>query len=79
MPESIKIILEGSFAPGVVVKDLILRIIGDIKADGADYRSLEFHGSAVEKMSLAERMTLCNMGIEMGATKMLLVLQIKRF
>ncbi len=67
VPESIKIILEGSFAPGVVVKDLILRIIGDIKADGADYRSLEFHGSAVEKMSLAERMTLCNMGIEMGA------------
>ncbi|WP_352425287.1 3-isopropylmalate dehydratase large subunit [Aminomonas paucivorans] len=67
VPESIKITLTGSFQKGVSAKDLILKIIGDIKADGADYMSVEFHGPGIHAMSLAERMTLCNMGIEMGA------------
>jgi len=67
VPESMKITAKGSFKKGVSAKDLILKIIGDIKADGADYMSVEFHGPAISQMSLAERMTLCNMGIEMGA------------
>lgn len=67
VPESMKITLTGSFSKGVSAKDLILKIIGDIKADGADYMSVEFHGDGVGAMSLSERMTLCNMGIEMGA------------
>lgn len=67
VPESMKITVKGSFKKGVSAKDLILKIIGDIKADGADYMSVEFHGPAISQMSLAERMTLCNMGIEMGA------------
>lgn len=67
VPKSIKIYVEGEFEPGVTAKDLILTIIGDIKSDGADYMSVEFHGPAIEAMSIAERMTLCNMGIEMGA------------
>ncbi len=67
VPESLKITVTGQFKKGVSAKDLILKIIGDIKADGADYMSVEFHGPAIEAMSLAERMTLCNMGIEMGA------------
>ncbi len=67
VPESLKITCTGRFKPGVTAKDLILKIIGDIKADGADYMSVEFHGAGIEAMSLAERMTLCNMGIEMGA------------
>ena len=67
VPESMKITVKGSFKKGVSAKDLILKIIGDIKADGADYMSVEFHGPATSQMSLAERMTLCNMGIEMGA------------
>ncbi|EHM09560.1 homoaconitate hydratase family protein/3-isopropylmalate dehydratase, large subunit [Thermanaerovibrio velox DSM 12556] len=67
VPESMKITVTGSFPKGVSAKDLILKIIGDIKADGADYMSVEFHGPGIEAMSLAERMTLCNMGIEMGA------------
>ncbi|MCX7829133.1 MAG: 3-isopropylmalate dehydratase large subunit [Thermanaerothrix sp.] len=67
VPESMKITLKGSFPKGVSAKDLILKIIGDIKADGADYMSVEFHGPGIEAMSLSERMTLCNMGIEMGA------------
>jgi len=62
-----KVTVKGSFKKGVTAKDLILKIIGDIKADGADYMSVEFHGPGIADMSLAERMTLCNMGIEMGA------------
>lgn len=67
VPRSLKINVSGKFKAGVSAKDLILKIIGDIKADGADYMSVEFHGSGIENMSVAERMTLCNMGIEMGA------------
>ncbi len=66
VPESMKIEIEGSFPRGVYAKDLILKIIGDIGADGADYKSVEFTGSAVKEMSISERMTLCNMVIEMG-------------
>lgn len=67
VPRSIKVYVDGSFCPGVSAKDFILTLIGDIKSDGADYMSVEFHGPAIEAMSIAERMTLCNMGIEMGA------------
>lgn len=67
VPESLKITVTGNFRQGVSTKDLILKIIGDIKSDGADYMSVEFHGSGIDDMSVAERMTLCNMGIEMGA------------
>ncbi len=67
VPESVKITVTGDFRPGVSPKDLILKIIGDMGADGADYLSVEFHGEAIDNMSLSGRMTLCNMGIEMGA------------
>lgn len=67
VPESIKVYVEGIFKPGVSAKDFILTLIGDMGSDGADYMSVEFHGPAIEAMSIAERMTLCNMGIEMGA------------
>lgn len=48
-------------------KDVILRLIGDLGADGATYRALEFTGSAVKNMSVASRMTMSNMAIEAGA------------
>ena len=67
VPKSIRIEVEGEFPAGVFAKDLILTIIGDIGADGANYQSVEFDGQAIRDMSIAERMTLCNMGIEMGA------------
>lgn len=67
VPHSVKITVSGTFAKGVSAKDLILKIIGDFKADGADYMSVEFHGAAIDAMSISERMTLCNMGVEMGA------------
>lgn len=67
VPESIKIEILGDFPKGVYAKDLILKIIGDLGSDGADYKSVEFTGDGVRKMSISERMTLCNMVIEMGA------------
>ena len=67
VPQSMKITVEGEFSPGVSAKDLILTILGDVGGSGADYLSVEYHGEAINLMSIAERMTLCNMSVEMGA------------
>lgn len=67
VPESIKVVLEGNFAPGVSAKDLILYIIGQIGVDGALYQVLEFTGPAVAQISMDGRFTTCNMAIEAGA------------
>ena len=67
VPETIKINVEGKFKPCVTPKDLILSIIGKIGADGATYKATEFTGSTIREMSMAGRMTLCNMTVEMGA------------
>ena len=67
VPESIKVVLEGEFAPGVSAKDLILHIIGQIGVDGALYQVLEFTGPAVAQISMDGRFTMCNMAIEAGA------------
>ncbi|MEM0493325.1 MAG: 3-isopropylmalate dehydratase large subunit [Candidatus Thermoplasmatota archaeon] len=66
IPHSIKIMLEGRLREGVYAKDLILSIIGDISASGADYCSVEFHGD-VDQFSIDDRFTICNMGVEIGA------------
>ncbi len=66
VPASMKIVLNGKLTPPASAKDLILRIIGDIGASGADYLSVEFHGD-VANLSMEERMTIANMGVEMGA------------
>ena len=65
-PPTIRIDLRGSLSPGVSAKDLVLRIIGDIGADGANYCAVEFHGD-VQPLSISQRFTIANMGIEMGA------------
>jgi 3-isopropylmalate/(R)-2-methylmalate dehydratase large subunit len=67
VPETFKIEVSGDFQKGVSAKDLILHLIGQIGADGATYKSLEFHGGAVSKMSLAGRFTIANMAVEAGA------------
>lgn len=67
VPETIRIEVDGWLPEMVTPKDVILDIIGDIGADGATYKAIEFHGTTVEEMSIAGRMTLCNMAIEMGA------------
>ena len=67
VPGSIKIIVKGKLPRGVYSKDLILKIIGDLRADGATYKSVEFYGETIESMSMDARFTICNMGVEMGA------------
>lgn len=67
VPETIKVIIEGEMPEGVMSKDMILRLIGDLGADGATYRALEFSGPAVDAMSVSSRMTMANMAIEAGA------------
>ncbi len=67
VPETLRIVLHGALPPRVSAKDVILHIIGDLRADGADYCSVEFAGEAIRAMSVAGRMVLCNMAAEMGA------------
>lgn len=66
VPESIKINLMGKFPKMVSAKDLVLQIIGDIGADGANYGSVEFHGE-IKNLTMADRITVANMAVEMGA------------
>lgn len=66
IPQSIKITLQKTLPRYVTAKDVILSIIGDVSASGADYCSVEFHG-AVSQFSVDERFTIANMGVEMGA------------
>ncbi|MGQ9679152.1 MAG: 3-isopropylmalate dehydratase large subunit [Candidatus Bathyarchaeia archaeon] len=66
VPETICIGVEGSLQHNVLPKDLILKIIGLIGADGATYKALEFSGETIRRMNISGRMTLCNMAIEMG-------------
>ena len=67
VPETIKVVIDGELPANVMSKDVILRLIGDLGADGATYRALEFTGSAVKNMSIASRTTMANMAIEAGA------------
>ena len=67
VPESIKVLIEGPLPSGVFGKDVMLFLIGQLTADGGTYCSIEFHGSYVSGLSVSERMTLCNLAMEMGA------------
>jgi len=67
VPESLRIIINGTLPERVSAKDVILHIIGDLRADGANYCSVEFTGETVREMSIASRMVLTNMAAEMGA------------
>lgn len=66
VPESIKITVEGELPLGVTSKDLCLKIIGDLGADGGIYASVEIQGSAISNMSLESRMVIPNMMAEFG-------------
>ena len=67
VPEIIEVRLEGKAPEGVFPKDVILNVLGRIKADGAVYKAIDFTGSYVESLNVAGRMVICNMAVEMGA------------
>jgi 3-isopropylmalate/(R)-2-methylmalate dehydratase large subunit len=67
-PSTLKITFAGTLPAGVYAKDVILSIIGRIGVNGATDKVIEFDGPVVDAMSMEERMTLCNMAIEAGAT-----------
>ena len=67
VPSTIRIEVQGTLAEWVSAKDLILYLIGKLGADGADYRAVEFDGPTIRRMSVASRMVLTNLAMEMGA------------
>lgn len=67
VPETMYFRLEGEMGDGVLGKDVILHIIGEIGFDGATYKAMEFGGEGVAAMSIEDRMTVANMGVEAGA------------
>ena len=67
VPESFKINLTGCFNKGIMSKDFILKLIGDLSTKGAIYKSFEFHGEGVKNLSIDARMTISNMVVEAGA------------
>jgi 3-isopropylmalate/(R)-2-methylmalate dehydratase large subunit len=66
VPESMRFFLEGEMPAGVMAKDVILHVIGDIGFDGATYRAMQWEGPGVYSMSMDDRMTIANMAIEAG-------------
>ncbi len=67
VPSAIRFVLRGKLQPYVSGKDVILHISGDIGVDGALYKSMEFTGDGTAGLSMADRLTICNMAIEAGA------------
>jgi 3-isopropylmalate/(R)-2-methylmalate dehydratase large subunit len=68
LPETLRIDITGNLADGVYAKDVILSVIARLGVNGATNKVIEFSGPVVDGMSMAERMTLCNMAIEAGGT-----------
>jgi len=67
VPETMAFKITGNPKPFVSAKDIALMVIGKVGADGATYKAVEYTGPVVDEMSISGRMTLCNLGVEMGA------------
>jgi len=67
VPSTIRVRLEGSLSKGVYAKDIALYVIGEVGADGANYKAIEWTGEALSRLSIESRATLCNMSMEAGA------------
>jgi 3-isopropylmalate/(R)-2-methylmalate dehydratase large subunit len=67
IPETIRIELQGNLPEHVHAKDVILKVIGELGADGATYKALEFCGDGAKNLQNDSRFTICNMAIEAGA------------
>jgi 3-isopropylmalate/(R)-2-methylmalate dehydratase large subunit len=67
VPPTIRFVLEGELAPTVMSKDVVLHLAGTFGTEVASYRSIEYAGPAAQGMTVASRMTMANMGVELGA------------
>jgi 3-isopropylmalate/(R)-2-methylmalate dehydratase large subunit len=68
VPATIKVVIDGKLPRGVYAKDLVLYLVGLLRAEGANYRVIEFHGEAIRDLPTSGRLVLCNMSVEAGAT-----------
>ncbi len=66
VPETIRFEVKGKLGKHVYGKDIILKIIGTVSAKGATYKACEFGGDVIRKLNMSERLTICNMAVEMG-------------
>ncbi len=67
VPPTVQVRVRGRFGPAVTAKDLVLRILGEIRTTGAQYKAVEYSGPTIAGLSMPERFTICNMTTEMGA------------
>lgn len=67
VPETLRFNLTGKLPEGVYARDLILTIIGKIGANGANYKAMEFAGEGLHTLSMADRISICNLCVEAGA------------
>ncbi len=67
VPETVKITVDGKLPNMVMSKDIVLQVLGAVKADGLTYEAVEYHGSCIDELSVDSRMTIANMAVEMGA------------
>lgn len=66
VPESIKFDVYGKLEKHVYGKDIVLKLIGMVGADGANYKACIYSGEVLKKLGMADRLTMCNMAVEMG-------------
>lgn len=67
VPPTIRVNVRGKLGPGVTAKDLVLRVLGEVRTTGATYKSVEFTGPTIAALPMTDRFTVCNMTTEMGA------------
>lgn len=67
VPETLRFNLTGKLPKGVYARDLILTIIGQISANGANYMAMEFGGEGLATLTMADRIAVCNLCVEAGA------------
>lgn len=68
VPGTIKVVVNGRMPANVLAKDLVLYLVGQLTAEGANFKVIEFHGDTIRTMPTSGRLTLCNMSVEAGAT-----------